>query len=1082
LEVTRRIAVSSSSQIRQRWAWTALEGLRAGSSGEVLLIAPARAAADDFVRTHTAAGSLGIHCFTLPQLAALLAAEALAERRLAPVSRLGVEALAVRSIHSVQKRRPLEYFKPVADLPGFARALANTLHELRLAEVTPGALRATGVPGADLAELLTQYEAELAAASLADLAMLYRVAAEHAAHGLTRLPYVLLDVSAESAAEQRFLAAAASLAPAAAATVPAGDEEALAAILAVLGRTALPEDLDDSPPRNSLERVCRYVFVSETGAPRESDATLDFFSAAGEGLECVEIARRIRAMADSERLPFDRMAILLRNPDRYLPLVEDALRRAGIPAYFTRGSLRPDPAGRAFLALLECAAEGLSASRFAEYLSLGQVPRPDVAKEPAPWAASEDEGQRTAPPALEEEARPAAAPETDESPVIDGTLRTPVGWERLLVEASVIGGRDRWRRRLSGLEAEYRLQLSDLGDEDESRRDYLSAQIERLGNLQRYALPIIDALDALPAEASWGDWLDALAGIAGLALRNPQSVAGVLAELRPMSEVGPVTLDEVRAVLGERLRFLRSEPPPRRFGRVFVASINEAAGRCFDVVFLPGLAEGMFPKRNSEDPLLLDEARKALGTGMRVQAGRFAEERQLLRAAAGAAASRLAVSYPRTDAMLGRTRVPSFYALEVLRAAEGQLPELRELEKRAGRDVTTRLGWPAPKEPRDAIDDTEHDLALLEPLLHQPSTAVRGKGKYLLEANAHLARSLRTRGRRWRNFWSEADGIVDPDAATRDVLAKYRFGARVYSASALQLFAACPYRFLLASMHRLRPREEAEPLEQLDPLTRGALFHSAQFHFFQTLHLERLLPVSDENLSRVLDAADRVMDWVAGEYEEKLAPAIPRVWESEIEGVRTDLRAWIRSLPPIHRLWRPLHWELAFGLPAGGDRDTESSAEPVDIDGAGCLRGSIDLVEIDAAGSLRITDHKTGKAPSPQPAYVGGGEVLQPLLYAQAAEQLLGKPARASQLFFCTQRGGYTPVEIAVTDRSRAFLRMVLQNIDNAIEGGFLPAAPRKEACEYCDYRMVCGPYEEQRVKRKLPDRLEPLQQIRNAP
>ena len=48
----------------------------------------------------------------------------------------------------------------------------------------------------------------------------------------------------------------------------------------------------------------------------------------------------------------------------------------GVPAWFDRGTRRPHPAGRAFLALLACAAEGLSASRFAEYLSLGQLPEP----------------------------------------------------------------------------------------------------------------------------------------------------------------------------------------------------------------------------------------------------------------------------------------------------------------------------------------------------------------------------------------------------------------------------------------------------------------------------------------------------------------------------------------------------------------------------------------------------------------------------------------------------------------------------------------------------------------------------------
>ena len=50
-------------------------------------------------------------------------------------------------------------------------------------------------------------------------------------------------------------------------------------------------------------------------------------------------------------------------------------RAPAIPAWFERGTRRPDPAGRAFLALLACAEEHLSARRFAEYLSLGQVPR-----------------------------------------------------------------------------------------------------------------------------------------------------------------------------------------------------------------------------------------------------------------------------------------------------------------------------------------------------------------------------------------------------------------------------------------------------------------------------------------------------------------------------------------------------------------------------------------------------------------------------------------------------------------------------------------------------------------------------------
>ena len=68
------------------------------------------------------------------------------------------------------------------------------------------------------------------------------------------------------------------------------------------------------------------------------------------------------------------MAILLRSPFHYRTHLVEALRRAGIPAHFSRGTVLPEPGGRALLVLLRCAAEGLSAVRFAEYLSLGVAP------------------------------------------------------------------------------------------------------------------------------------------------------------------------------------------------------------------------------------------------------------------------------------------------------------------------------------------------------------------------------------------------------------------------------------------------------------------------------------------------------------------------------------------------------------------------------------------------------------------------------------------------------------------------------------------------------------------------------------
>jgi ATP-dependent helicase/nuclease subunit B len=1046
---------------------------------EILIVAPTRAAANELAARAFPSGCQGVHALTLTQLAGHLATQAIGHLALAPISRLGIEALAARVVYAAATAQRLPYFAPVAQTPGFARALAKTMTELRLQDVDPRALAETGPPGRDLAELLAPYERELGSRSVADLPQLLRLAVEEAAqtdHRLTRLPLVLLGLAIDSASHERLLATLVQRSPNVLAAAITGDD-AIQSLQRILG--VAPEDLDIATPTATLDRVRTWLFSPDSPPTAPPDPEL-LFSAPGESFECVEIARRIRALAE-RGTPFDRIAILLRNVDPYQPLVEEALRRAGIGHYFSRGAARPDPAGRAFLALLACASESCSASRFAEYLSLGQTPPLEADGSPlarAPqWIPADDEilaTFQTPPPGLE----PTQLP-TEEPPPLD----VPIGWEKLLVDAAVIGGRDRWARRLRGLRAELQTQLRNLENEDDSHRAHIERRIQQVKRLEHFALPLIQVLGSLPHLEKWGVWLDQLTDLAQMSLRHPESVLSVLSELEPMREVGPASLDEVYDVLSERLSFLRGEPPKRRYGLVFVGSIEEARGRSFDVVFLPGLAEGLFPRRALEDPLLLDEHRVKLAAGLPIQQDRVATERMLLRSAAAAASHRLVVSYPRMDVTQARARVPSFYALEVIRAAEGRLPSLREFEKRAARAASSRLDWPAPANPREAIDDAEYDLASLQASLKLRGTPATGSARYLMQTNGSLARSLRTRGRRWRNFWSIADGFVDPDPATLAALQAHRLANRSYSPSSLQHFAACPYRFVLQAVFQFRPREEPARLEQMDPLTRGALFHSAQFELFRALASVNLLPITPERLPQALDLADQVLDRVAAKYEDDLAPAIPRVWKSEIENLRTDLRGWLQQLASTQSDWLPIHFEFGFGLAPDPNRDPASSRQEAVIFDGVHLRGSIDLIERHSTShTLRVTDHKTGKAPKDRPQYLGGGSILQPLLYAHAAETLLGQSVESGRLFFCTQRGDFSSVDIPLNDESRGRLRRVLETIDRSIEEGFLPAAPQTGACALCDYTAVCGPYEETRVKRKQSDRLDPLIEIRHSP
>jgi RecB family exonuclease len=969
---------------------------------------------------------------------------------LAPLSSLGVEAIAARVIHLERESQPFAYFEGVAAMPGFARALARTLGELRLARVAPESLAKTGAPGEDLARLLTRYISELKARSLADLSRVFELAGAAKSHRWLGLPLLFLDPPLDSHAHREFFRCIAEQSPAvfAAVTTDVAEMEALLGVSAA--------DLDAPEPHSSLEHLRRYLFAVSPPRCMDIDRAFDIFSAPGEALEAVEMSRRILRFA-AEGVPFDNMAILLRSPDRYQPVIEDALRRARIPAYFSRGIARPDPGGRAFLALLACAAEKCPASRFAEYLSLGQVPEDAVA---ADWVAPEDDLLSPAPPAPESDRLEKAAPSA---------------WEKLLVDAAVIGGRDRWARRLHGLEREFELQLAALErEDDETSREHLLRQLDQLRQFEQFALPLIETLDALPVEALWQDWLASLEALARRALRNPEGVLSVLAEFEPMGEVGPATLEEVAEVLGERLGFLRRDPPDRRYGRVLVCSIEESRGQEFAVVFLPGLAEGLFPQKALEDPLLLDAFRKAADENLPLRHHRVDQERVRLHLAVAAATQKLVVSYPRMDVAEARPRVPSFYALELPRAIQGSLPELKTFEEQTRDAAPARLNWPAPNQAADAIDDAEYDLVALRS---------KGSAHYLVEANDRLARSLRARWYRWESKnWRESDGLISSDARTLAALAVHRLAARPWSPSALQRFAVCPYQFALHGIYGLRPRESPAALEQMDPLTRGALFHAVQFRLLSELKAAGLLPVNAARLPDSLAIADGVLNHVAAEFADELAPAIDRVWSTEIEDLRTDLRGWLQHIAVNDDDWIPEHFEFAFGLREQTGRDAASTVEEAILDEGVRLRGSIDLVERHATrGVLRVTDHKTGKAPENPPAYVGGGAFLQPLLYGLAARQLLAAEVECGRLFYATQRGEYKHAQIAISDRSRAFLAKLLQNIDGSIAQGFLPPAPQKEACGHCDYRPVCGPYEEFRFtkKNRHDERLDPLIEIR---
>ncbi len=1080
---------------------------------EVLIVGATRDAADDLARRVTAArgATFGLHRASLMQLAVRLAAPEMARLGVAPATALGAEAVAARVSFEALRDRALAYFTPVARFPGFARALAATLGELRLGGVGPRALAKLDGPARDVGELARRFEAQLEDGKLADRAALLAIATRALRHGegagwLRDMPMLLLDVPVTGDGERTFIEALTRGSPAVLVTVAAGDDATLESLRALGARVAESNADDDSA--GGLARSRRYLFAPTTPPPGESTDDVVLFSAPGEARETVEIARRILDEARTGTR-FDAIGVLLRAPELYGALLQTALRRAGVPAWFARGTSRPDPAGRAFLALLDCALENLSARRFAEYLSLGQVPALDAAGAPpvdrVVWAAPEDETfgpaaddvsgpladnagaeQATAADAAVTAAAPGAADtasDADEHPVVEGTLRAPWRWEQLLVESAVIGGKDRWSRRLAGLEAEYRARLARYREEepDAPRVGAIERELGNLQHLRRFALPVIERLTALPASGTWGEWIAALERLAPMVLRRPDRVLTVLAALRPLDVIGPVMLAEVREVLADELTTVAERPPADRYGRVFVGTIEQARGRSFDVVFLPGLAERVFPRKPREDPLLLDALRRSLDAALATQDERALRERLLLRLAVGAARRRVHLSYSRIEQTEARPRVPSFYALEVARALTGQVPEPQRLERDAAALGGARLAWPAPDDPARAIDEVEHDLATLRALL--ASGEARGRARYLLELNDALGRSLRVQWARWKSpRFMPADGVVRVADGTRPTLTAARLAARAYSASALQKFAACPYQFFLSAICRLEPRPDVAPVIELDAATRGHLFHRVQADAMRALAEEGRLPLTADAFEAARVTLDRTLDRVGERYREELAPAIQRVWQDEIESMRADLRMWLEQTAATHDAWEPIAFEMAFGLPRDPDNDPRSVEAEVTLPEGYRLRGIIDLIERRrGGGELRVTDYKTGRRWNVRRnLIVGGGEMLQPVLYGLAVEQVFGARVTESRLYYCTRAGGFSEAIVALSPEARGRGPEVLAVIDRAIEVGFLPPAPRQHACGICDFRDVCGPREEERITLKDTARMDALRALRD--
>jgi len=495
-------------------------------------------------------------------------------------------------------------FQAVARYPGFHRKLLDTFQEFW----------AAGAGAADLAARAGESGFTRVMAAYEDLldehGAVYRsqrLALAAVALGRRRLDTVVFDGFPNlSAAELNVVAAARSAARSCLVTLPDIGAEDARRFLAGHGfrDTVL----------NEVRRVRPAPVVVEAPSPER---------------EIEDVAARILADRARTRRPFRDYGVILRNPERYVPIVAVVFERFGIP--FRAGVATPlaeHAAVRYLAGLLQAAVDGFDAIETLETLELS--------------------GSGLA-----------GDPELDRYDFLVRD-RAPGAGVLFLVQAAE--GFPRVRAWIARLE-----ELSRWTQERLPGAEW-AARCAKLASDWYAPPPLTDSVDRSQAM----EWRALAAALDGWR-RAAEEAAGLLA--------GEAGLGHYLRALQAVLRLSTLQPADRRRNVVQVLSVYEARQWEVPVVFVCGLVEKQFPRHHQQNLFFGDGPRQALalrGLRLRTAAELDAEERLLFDAALSRATEQLYLTCPARDEE-GAETLASFFLEPWMGSAEPAAPvRLRE--------------------------------------------------------------------------------------------------------------------------------------------------------------------------------------------------------------------------------------------------------------------------------------------------------------------------------------------------------------------------------------------------------------------
>jgi superfamily I DNA/RNA helicase/RecB family exonuclease len=631
-------------------------------------------------------------------------------------------------------------------------------------------------------------------------------------------------------------------------------------------------------------------------------------------------------------------------------------------------------------------------------------------------------------------------------------------------------------------------------DVPEDPRSIRAAATSASAGFQRLS----SALDKLPREAAWPEWLAAVEGLAqDLALVAPQSpssqrrevqrdLAGLMNGLRQTANVDSWVGPATKLTLGDVLSACQSvadetSAPPAgdSAGRVRVVDVGSVRHMSLRHLLLGGLSEQAFSAGAATDA-----PRDAEDDGA---ADRAASEMLMFYQSVARPTESLWLSYPALDAK-AQPLMPSPFVTELLRCLGDEGPQ--PIRQPLGLNAQLERPWRSPTDERRGavLAARDGDARELKELVRRDAAArpaiIGG-----LEAVAW-------RGR-WRQF-GPYDGLAT-GAGVRNRLAETFGGDHLWSASQLEHYSACPFKFFAEHVLGLSPTPELA-LES-DFLRRGVLLHETLARLLaehgDDPALATTSPLAEEQAERLVARFREVLSSTASARPGAGLDAALR----EIE--RRQIDAWAAKFARQHADYRakwsqldepptPRYFEARFGP---GSRRSETTADaalstdkPYEIalgegDRATKIRltGQIDRIDVGrAAGQtvFNVIDYKASEKAKVEPDKIRSGQQLQLALYAMAAADLLLADQDAVPLsagYWSIRGKGYVggrrdfgPLKLneLVDDRlqpsaewpglRRAALERVEQIVAGVQAGEFPVASAASDCTARCEFRSIC--------------------------